>query len=242
MSMRRNTGRDRRLPAYTPSGYAASDPRAYGTPVWWHDPGVASTLTVDGSNRVSSMLDLGTGGVNVTNAGAVGTWPTKVAAALNGYDILSFANQTLNRALGAALLGTDWTIYLVVSNRSAYGTNGNILRQANTGANTGLDITFAANVRTITCRGVVIHTGGSMVNDTFEVWQLERVAGQAPTLKINGSADALTNPATTGYTTGADTFNYGVSVNAMRLAFCCAFNATGISAAFGAALKAKYGL
>lgn len=241
MSMRRLTGRDRRIKQVV-SGYAASDPRAYGTPVWWHDPGVASTLTVDGSNRVSSMLDLGTGGVNVTNAGAVGTWPTRVSAHLNGYDTLLFTNQTLNKALGAALLGTDWTIFVVLSNRSSGGINGSVLRQGSVGSNTGVDLTFVSNIRTVTCKGVQIHSStGSMTNDTYEVWEVSRVNGAAPTLKINGVTDPLSGAAT-GYSTTADTLNYGVSVNSVRIAFCCAFNATGISSAFGAALKTKYGL
>jgi hypothetical protein len=108
--------------------------------------------------------------------------------------------------------------------------------------NTGLDLTFAANVRTVTCKGVAVHTGGTMTNDTFEIWQLERINGSAPTLKVNNSADALTLSGSTGYLTGANTFDYGISLNACRIAFCCAFNATGISTAFVTALRTKYAI
>ena len=239
-SMRRVTGRDRRIRPVINS-YAADDPRAYGTPVWWHDPNVAASITKDGSNRVSSMLDLSTGGNDVANGGAVGTWPTYVAGALNGYPVLNFTNQTLNKSLGAPILGTDWTVILVGSNRSAGGTNGSFLRQGHVANNTGLDLTFVANVRTVACKGVQVHTGGTMTNDTFEIWQVEKVSGSAPTLKINNSADALTG-ALTGYSTGANTFDYGVSTNVCRIAFCCAFNATGISTAFVTALRTKYAI
>lgn len=241
-SMRRPTGRDRRVAPLVSAAYAADDPRAYGTPLWWHDPAVAASITKDGSNRVSSMLDLSTNGVDVTNAGAVGTWPVLAAAALNGYAVLDFANQTLNRSLGAAILGTDWSIFAVVSNRSAITTNGNVLRQGNVGTNQGLDITFPASARTVLHKGVAGHVGGTMPNNTFEVWWIERAAGAAPTLKVNGSNDVLTNAGSTNYLTGADTFNYGLSANAARIAFCCAFGTTGINAAFAAALKTKYGL
>lgn len=242
MSMRRNTGRDRRAQARIPTSYSADDPRAYGTPVWWHDPNVAASITKDGSNRVSSMLDLSTGGNDVTNGGANTTWPTYVAAAQNGYPCLQFLNQTLNKALGAAILGNDWTIIAAISNKSSSGTNGSILRQGHVANNTGLDLTFVANVRTVLCKGVASHTGGTMTNDTFEIWQLERINGSAPTLKVNNSADALTLPGSTGYNTGANTLDYGISTNAMRMLFCCAFNATGISTAFVSALRTKYGI
>lgn len=241
--MRRREGRSRRLGPAPRNQYAADDPRAYGTPVWWHDPDVAASITKDGSNRVSSMLDLGTGAVDVTNGGAVGTWPTWQAAALNGKAILRFVNQTLNKALGAALLGTDWTVFAVVSNAFTLAgtTNGSFLRQGHVANNTGLDLTWVTGARTVTCKGVQVHTGGTMTNDTFEVWQLERINGAPPTLKINGSTDALSG-ASVGYNTGANTFDYGISANGARLAFCCAFNSTGISSAFAAALKTKYGL
>lgn len=243
MSMRRNTGRDRRVQAYVPAaGYAADDPRAYGTPVWWHDPDLG--LTKDGSNRVSSMLDQSASGADVTNAGAVGTWPTQTTT-LNGHAVLRFAaTQTLNRALASPLITTDWTIVLVVANQFAAtgSTNCNFLRHGHVANNTGLDLTATAGTRTVTSKGVAVRTDGVMTNDTWEVWKLERANGAAPTLTINNGAEALTSPGTTGYNTGANTLDYGISANGCLFAFCCAFNQTGISSAFVTALRTKYGI
>ena len=241
--MRRITGRNRRSQPIVAAALAADDPRAYGSPIWWHDPDVAASITQDGSNRVSSMLDLSGNGNDVTNAGASSTWPTLVAAELNGHAVLHFASQTLNKTLASPLLGTDWTVIAVVC-RSTTATSGTIVRHGNVAANTGLDLTFPSGVRQVACKGVQLHNGGTMpaaADNTFEIWQAERVNGAAPTLKISGSADALSGTST-DYKTGANTLDYGTSVNAVRLAFCCAFNATGIDAAFVTALRTKYGI
>lgn len=239
---RRQTGRSRRFPPRIVSGYAADDPRAYGSPVWWHEASLG--VTKDGSNNVDAWADQSGNARDVAQAGA--TRPVWNASGPNSRPYIRFVNDSLTLALGAAILGADWTIVVVGRNSSSGGsTSGTFLRQGHVGSNTGVDLTFAVGVRNVLCKGVANHTGGTMTTDLWEIWTASRVSSPAaaPTLLINGVNDPLTNSGTTGYNATANELTYGVNSNICEIAECFAYNQSAMSlGALITALKTKYGI
>lgn len=221
--------------APTAAGFAASDPRAYGTPVWWHEASLG--VTKNGSNIVSSWADQSGNGNTVTS----GAGPLWVATGAGSRPYIEFTNKSLNRALASPLITTDWTLVLVCAKKAAQA-NGNLLRHGHVANNTGLDVTFIAGARTVTRKGVVVGSDASMTDGTFEVQVLSRAAGAAPVLKVNDGAQALTNSGNTGYNTGANILDYGMSANVCWIAECCAFASVVNASALVAALKTKYGI
>lgn len=232
------TGRNRRVRGRPATNYAADDPRAYGTPVWWHEASLG--VTKDGSNLVSLWEDQ-IGSTDPASAGA--SRPTWNASGPNSRPYIRFVNDTLNVALASPLLGADWTVVVVGRNTTAGSTSGTFLRQGHVANNTGLDLTFASGARNVLCKGGANHIGGTMVADTWEIWTASRVSGAAPTLLINGVNDPLTNSGNTTYNTGANTFDYGVGTNVCEIAECFAYAQSGMSlAALITALQAKYAI
>lgn len=237
-SMRRVTGRDRRIRPVT-NNYAATDPRKYGTPAWWHKSDAGITLNV---SKVTTWADQSGNAVDVTQA-VDATRPTYSASGgPNSYPSLRFANQSLNLSLASPLLTTDWTVVLVCRATTAGSTSGTFLRHGHVANNTGLDIISSALTRRVTCKGVANHDDSTMTADAWEIQAVSRANGAAPLMWVNNASQVLTNAASTSYSTGANILDYGVAVNACELAEVIAYNTVIDTTALVTALRTKYAI
>lgn len=154
-------------------------------------------ITLNGST-VSSWADQSGNGFNVTQ-GTAANQPTFVASAQNGLPTVrgNGTSTILASATGANFFGSGaYTVFGVW--KSTAGAASQFFLENGTGnLGNGIEIgTSATSLRTDTHAGVVAHDDAA-ISTNVEIWTASRAAASAPTLRVNGSSQSLTNSGNT---------------------------------------------
>lgn len=218
-----------------PFGSVAPWTPAALAPAFWLDP--AFGITLNGSTVASWAAKYG----SLTVANATGAQqPAYTASALNGRPGLTFAGAQALKVASATLTGADYSLAIVVSHTSipaggAYAWNNG------TPAASGFGVgALNTRKRELVHSGVAAYDSTALLTlGTAELVIVQRTAGAAPTMRVNGAAQTLSS-ALTGYNAATGSTIVGAQSTALGLPMTgVVFDIVGGSRAWSAGETAK---